>query len=276
MDLGLPPGEIAILAGVLMAGGLVAGILSGLFGIGGGGIMVPILYELFGALGTPEDVRMHVAVGTTFAIIVPTSARAAWAHYKRGAIDHAVLRGLGPAAIIGVVLGSITAKYADDTVMKLIWVFSASVMSASLIFRKDHWRLPGDIGNPVISIPVGSGVGFIATMMGIGGGAQITSILILFGRSIHRAVGTAAGFSCIVAVPALAGYVWAGWALPDLPPGSLGYVSLIGAAAMIPASVLAAPLGVRLAHGLERRKLEIAFALFLGLVGLRFLLALIF
>lgn len=276
MDLGLPVGEIAMLAGLLIAGGLVAGFLSGLFGVGGGGILVPILYELFGVLGSPEDIRMHIAVGTSFAIIIPTTFFAARAHYKRGSIDTAVLRILGPAAIIGVIVGSITAKFADDSVMKVIWVFSASVLSASLVFRKDHWRFSGDVARPAVSVPIGAGVGFLATMMGIGGGAQIAAILTFYGRAIHTAVGTAAGFGCFVGIPALAGYIWAGWAAEGLPPWSLGFVSLIGAAAMTPASVIAAPFGVRLAHGLKRRTLELAFAAFLALVGLRFLAALIF
>lgn len=275
MDLGLPYGEIAVLAGALIVGGSIAGILSGLFGVGGGGIFVPILYELFGALGTPENVQMHIAVGTSFAIIIPTTFRAARAHYKHGAIDSAILRVLGPAAVIGVILGTITAKFADDAMMKVVWVFSASLMSASLLLRKDHWRIKGEVSSPVLSIPIGAGVGFIATLMGVGGGAQIAAVLTLFGRPIHQAVGTAAAYSCIVAVPAFIGFIWAGWDAGGLPPGSLGYVSLFAAASMIPTSVLAATLGVRLAHGLPRRRLEVAFAAFLSLVGLRFLLALV-
>lgn len=276
MDLGLPAGEIAVLASLLTAGGLVAGFLSGLFGVGGGGILVPILYELFGVLGVADDVRMHIAVGTSFAIIIPTTFFAARGHYRRGSIDSDILRALGPAAVIGVIVGSVTAKFSDDSVMKIVWVLSATIMSLSLIFRKEHWRLSGDVARPAISVPIGTAVGFLATMMGIGGGAQIAAILTFYGRPIHKAVGTAAGFSCIVGVPALAGYVWAGWGATGLPPWSVGYVSLIGAAAMIPASILAAPLGVRVSHGLPRRRLELAFAGFLGLVGLRFLLALFF
>lgn len=276
MDFGLPATDLVTLGGALLASGVVAGILSGLFGVGGGGILVPILFELFGVLGVPEDIRIHLAVGTSFAIIIPTSFRAAYSQYQRGSIDIEILRVLTPAAIIGVVLGSIAAKYADDIVMKLVWVFSASLLSASLILRREHWRLQGDIARPALSFPIGSGVGFLATMMGVGGGAQIASVLVFYGRSIHHAVGTAAGFSCVVAIPALFGYIWAGWNAEGLPPWSLGYVSLIGAAIMAPASVLAAPWGVRLSHGLPRRKLEIAFAIFLALVGLRFLLAIVF
>jgi uncharacterized membrane protein YfcA len=110
--------------------------------------------------------------------------------------------------------------------------------------------------------------------MGVGGGAQVTALMTLFGRTIHQSVGTAAGFGAFVSLPALFGYIWAGWGASGLPPGSLGFVSLIGAAAMMPASLFAAPFGVRAAHGLPRRRLEIAFAIFLGLVGLRFLMSL--
>lgn len=275
MILGLPAGEFTMLLGLLIAGGVFTGVLSGLFGVGGGGILVPVLYEVLGAFGVPEDVRMHLAVGTSFAVIIPTSFRAAGSHYQRGSIDIAVLRLLGPAAIIGVVLGAIAAKFANDDAMKAVWVISAVTLSATLLLKREDWRLRGEIERPAVVIPVGAGVGFLATLMGVGGGAQITAILMLFGRSMLTAVGTAAGFSCIVSVPALIGFIWAGWGAAGLPPGSAGYVSLIGAAAMIPSSVLSAPIGVRLAYGLPRRRLEIAFAIFLIVVASRFLLALV-
>lgn len=276
MELALPGGELAVLAVLLILGGAVAGTLSGLFGVGGGGILVPVLYELFGVLGTPDEIRMHIAVGTSFAIIVPTSFRAAHSHFRRGSIDTPVLRLLAPSAIIGVVAGAIIAKYANGDVMKMVWVFSACLLSISLLLKEENVQFRGDLLNPAIGAPVGAAIGLTATLMGVGGGAQIATVMRMFGRAIHVAVGTAAGFSSIVAIPALVGYVWAGWGSEGLPVGSLGYVSLFGAATMIPASVLAAPVGVRLAHGLPRRKLEVAFALFLLLVGFRFVLALIY
>lgn len=275
MELGLPAEHLAWLIGLLIAAGAVAGVLSGLFGVGGGGILVPAMYEVFGAFGVPEDIRLHLAVGTSFAIIVPTSFRAANAHYRRGAIDMPALRLLAPGAIAGVLLGSIAAKFADENAMKVVWVISASIMSATLLLKREDWRIHGEIERPALAYPVGGVVGFLATLMGVGGGAQITAVLTLFGRSIHKAVGTAAGFSAVVAAPALIGFIWAGWDAAGLPVGSIGYVSLIGAGVMMPASVLAAPLGVRMAHGLPRRRLEIAFAIFLLAVGGRFLLALI-
>ncbi|MGF1622977.1 MAG: sulfite exporter TauE/SafE family protein [Rhodomicrobiaceae bacterium] len=276
MELALPVGELAMLAGLLILGGAIAGTLSGLFGVGGGGILVPVLYELFGAMGTPDDVRMHIAVGTSFAIIVPTSFRAARSHYKRASIDMPILRLLASWAVVGVVLGAITAKYANGDAMKIVWVVSACILSISLLLKEEILQFKADVGKPAIGAPIGAGIGLIATLMGVGGGAQIAILLRMFGRAIHVAVGTAAGFSAIIAVPALLGFIWAGWGSDGLPVGSLGYVSLIGAGAMIPASVLFAPLGVRLAHGLPRRKLEVVFALFLLLVGFRFLMALVY
>jgi len=276
MTFDLPFGEMAILAGALLCGGFLTGILSGLFGVGGGGILVPVLYEVFGFIGTPDDVRMHLAVGTSFAVIAPTSFRAAYAHFRRDSIDTGLLRLMAPAAFAGIITGAIVARIADGSAFQFIWVISAALLSTSIIFRPTDWCFKGDLTSPAYYVPIGSGVGFIATLMGVGGGAQIAAILALFGRPMHQAVGTAAGFSALLAIPALTGFIWAGWDATGLPPGSIGYFSTISAATIIPASVLAAPLGARLAHGLPRRKLEIAFALFLLMVGIRFLFALFY
>lgn len=276
MTFDLPFGEMAFLAGALLCGGILTGILSGLFGVGGGGILVPVLYEVFGFIGTPDDVRMHLAVGTSFSVIAPTSFRAAYAHFQRNSIDMELLRCIAPAALVGIVTGAAVARIANGSAFQFIWVISATLLSASIIFRPADWRFRGNLMSPAYYMPIGSGIGFIATLMGVGGGAQIAAILALFGRSMHQAVGTAAGFSALLALPALTGFIWAGWSVTGLPAGSIGYFSVIGAAAIIPASVLAAPLGARLAHGLPKRKLEIAFALFLLMVGIRFLFALFY
>ncbi|MBX2806211.1 MAG: sulfite exporter TauE/SafE family protein [Hyphomicrobiales bacterium] len=276
MTFDLPAGELVLLAGALICGGFLTGILSGLFGVGGGGILVPVLYELFGFIGLSDDVRMHLAVGTSFAVIAPTSLRAAYAHFRRDSIDIALLRLLAPVALVGIVAGAIVARIADASAFQFIWVISAALLSASILFKPTDWSLKGDLNSPSYYVPIGSVIGFVATLMGVGGGAQITATLALLGRPMHQAVGTASGFSAFLAIPALIGFIWAGWNATGLPPGSVGYFSLIGAAAIIPASVLAAPLGARLAHGLPKRKLEIAFALFLLLVGMRFLFALFY
>ncbi len=275
MDLGIPAGEFLVLLPALIGGGIVAGLLSGLFGVGGGGILVPVLYELLGALGVPVEIRMHVAVGTTFAIIIPTGLRSTQAHYKRGAVDIGVLRTLGPAVAGGVIIGLAVARVAGDATMKSVWVFSAVLIALYQFFGDKSWRLGETMPGPAVQIPVGATVGFLATLMGVGGAAYIVPFMTLYGRPMHQAVGTAAGISSLVALPAMLGYMWAGWGAEGVPPGSLGYVSLLGAAAMIPSSVLAAPWGVRMAHGLTRRQLELSFGVFISVVALRFILALI-
>ncbi len=217
---------------------------------------------------------MHVAVGTTFAIIIPTGIRSGFAHYKRGSLDFATLRTLGPAIAGGVVVGLIVAAYAGDTGMKGIWVFSAGLIAFYQFFGNREWRLGEDMPGAVVQVPVGAAVGFMATLMGVGGAAYLVPFMTLYGRPMHQAVGTAAAISSLIAVPAMIGYIAEGWGAEGLPPGSLGYVSLLGALTIIPSSVLAAPWGVRLAHGMTRRQLELGFGVFISLVALRFIVAL--
>lgn len=275
MMLGLPVGELAVLAGLLIVGGIVAGLLSGLFGVGGGGVLVPVLYELLGAMDVPVDLRLPIAVGTTFAIIIPTALRSARGHYLRGSVDVSALRMLAPSAGAGVVLGLIVAHFAGGIVMKIVWVVSAVLIALYQFFGNKSWRLGDEMPGAVVQVPVGLAVGLLATLMGVGGAAYLVPFMTLYGRPVHQAVGTSAGIGAVVALPAMLGYMWAGWGAAGLPPGSIGYVSLLGAALMIPSSVLAAPFGVRMAHGLTRRQLELGFGVFIALVAVRFIFALI-
>ncbi len=274
MHLGIPGDELALLLGTLLAAGLATGLLAGMLGIGGGGILVPVLYELFGALGTDEAIRMHLAVGTSLAVIIPTSLRSFAGHRARGAVDMDLLRSMALPVIAGVCLGAVLARYSNDAVLKGVWVVAATLMSLRLYLG----RLGGQLGDAIPGNPFralyGGFVGLVSTLMSIGGGAFITTMMTVYGRPIQNAVATSSGFGPIIAIPGTIGFIWAGWAVAGRPPGSIGYVSLLGALLIIPASVLAAPLGVRIAHGLSRRKLELAFATFLMLVAVRFLLSL--
>jgi uncharacterized protein len=275
MDLGIPAGELALLLGALAAAGLATGLLAGLLGIGGGGILVPVLYELFGAQGVDESIRMHLAVGTSLAVIIPTSLRSFAAHRAHGAVDMEILKSMALPVIAGVCLGAVLARSSNDVALKTIWVVAATLMSSRLYLGNRGWQLGDAIpGNPFRAL-YGGFVGLISTLMSIGGGAFVTTMMVLYGRSIHNAVATSSGFGPLIAIPGTLGFIWAGRHAAGLPPGSLGYVSLLGALLIVPTSVLAAPLGVRLAHGISRRKLELAFATFLMLVSLRFLLSLL-
>jgi uncharacterized protein len=275
MDVGVPPGELAALAAALLAAGFATGLLAGLLGIGGGGILVPVLYELFGVLGADDAIRMHLAVGTSLAVIVPTSLRSFAGHRARGAVDMDLVRSMALPVVAGVALGAVLARYSNEAVLKGIWVVAASIVALKLFFGRQDWRL-GDVipGQPFRAL-YGGFVGLVSTLMSIGGGVFITALMTFYGHPMQRAVATSSAFGPIIAIPGTLGFVWAGWAVAGRPLGSLGYVSLLGALMIIPTSVLAAPLGVRIAHGISRRKLELAFATFLVLVAAHFLLSLI-
>jgi uncharacterized protein len=274
MDAAISPGTIGLLVAALVIAGVVTGFLAGLLGIGGGGIVAPVLYEVFGIIGVDPAVRMHMAVGTSLAVMVPTTIRSFAAHNAKGGVDMAAFKRLAPAVLTGVVLGAWIARYAPGAALKAIWVTFALVMSIKLAFGPADWRLGNHLPKSRLIEVFGAFVGVVSTLLSIGGGAFITTMLTLYGHSIQRAVGTSAGIGTLIALPGAIGLMWAGWGAAGLPPFSLGYVSLIGAALMIPSSVLAAPYGVRVAHGISRRTLELAFAALLSTVGLRFLVSL--
>lgn len=276
VDTGLSLAGIAMLAAALAAGGVVTGFLAGLFGIGGGGVLVPVLYEVFRLIGVDDAIRMHLAVGTSLAVIVPTTLRSFTAHRARGGVDMDVVKRLAVPIFAGVVVGTVVASASHSSVFKWIWVIVAPIMAAKFFFGRESWRLGADVPKSWWLEVYGVAVGFVSTLMSIGGGAFVTTMLTLYGRSIQQGIGTASGIGPMIAIPGAIGFIWAGYGHPALPAGSLGFVSLIGAAAIIPTSVLAAPWGARVAHGLSRRSLEIAFGCFLMVVALRFLASLVF
>jgi uncharacterized protein len=269
------------LVALLAVGGLGAGFLAGLFGIGGGGILVPVLYEAFGAVGVDPAIRMHMAVGTSLAIIIPTSMKSFQAHRERGGVDMSVIHRLWLPVMAGVVIGVLVAKSSPSAVLKWVWIVFAILLSSKLFFGRAEWRLGAAIPQSPLVEVYGVAVGFVSTLMSIGGGAFITTLMTLYDHPLKRAIGTSAGFGPIIAIPGVAGFIWAGWHLMGsaapgiaLPPGSLGYVNLIAVALVAPLSVLTAPLGARVAHGISKRTLEIAFGCFLLAVAARFALAL--
>lgn len=270
MILGMPLSEVIWLVGILLAAGLVMGVLSGLLGIGGGGILVPILFEVFAGLGVDEAVRMHLCVGTSLAVIVPTSLRSFVSHRAKGAVDMAIIKSMVVPVVIGVVVGILVAGYSNENILKGVWAGAATAFSLKLFLGGATWRLGDTIpGNPLRAL-YGVLIGSVSTLMSIGGGAFITMMMTLYGRSILQAVATSSGFGPMISIPATIGFIWVGWGQSGLPPGSFGYVNLLGAAIIVSASVLVAPLGVRLAHGIPRRRLELFFASFLAIVAMRF------
>jgi uncharacterized protein len=276
MVLGVGWHEIAWLAAAIVAGGVLTGLLAGLFGIGGGGVIVPVLYEVFRALGVQDDVRMQLCIGTSIAIILPTTIRSYLAHRARGVALPQVIREWTVPAVIGVGCGAIIAALAPSAVFKLAFVVIASFIAAKLLFVGDRWNFGKDLPGKGPMTLYGFAIGLCSSLMGVSGGSLSNIVLTLYGKTIHQAVATSAGLGVPITIAGTVGYILAG--LPHqalLPPLSLGFVSLIGVAVMAPVSSFIAPYGARFAHVMSRRTLEIAFSIFLLSVSLRFLVSLL-
>jgi uncharacterized membrane protein YfcA len=271
----LAAGPLAALIVGLLATGAVTGLLAGVFGVGGGALIVPALYELFRLQGVPEDVRMPLAVGTSLAVIIPTSIRSFRAHRKRGAVDLSIVRRWAAPVVAGVVLGSLVARHAPAELFKAVFVIVAGISAVRLLFGRDSWRFGSDLPGGLVMSAYGVLIGALSALMGIGGGQLSNLFMTFYGRPIHQAVATSSGLGVLISIPGAIGFIYAGWPKmglvpPVLPPFSLGYVSLIGLALLAPTSILTAPVGANLAHRLSKRRLEVAFGLFLLAVCARF------
>ncbi|EEE47204.1 sulfite exporter TauE/SafE family protein [Roseibium alexandrii] len=261
--------SLALLAGALLATGLVAGIIAGLLGVGGGIVIVPVLYYMFTALKIDPAILMHVAVGTSLATILATGTSSARAHYNRGSVDIDLLKRWWWAIAIGVISGAMIAGNMSGGALTLVFGVVALLVSANMLLRKEGSALADKLPGSPIKELLGFLIGGISVMMGIGGGTLGVPTLTLFNYPIRKAVGTAAAIGLIIAVPGTLMSIFFGWGAEGLPPLSLGYVNLIGFFLIIPASTFAAPLGAKIAHAIDPSKLKLIFALFLGFTGLR-------
>ena len=262
---------IFLIAGLLVAGA-ATGILAGVFGVGGGILIVPVLYELFRATGVVEEVRMPLAIGSSLAIIIPTSIRSFRAHYAKGAVDLDLLKAWAVPVVLGVIAGTLVARIAPPMLFKSLFIGIATFTCLRLLFARDNWVLTGDIPTGLPLKLYGAVIGLLSSLMGIGGGQLCNVYMMLYRRPIHQAVATSSGLGILISIPGALGYIYAGWPKMDvLPAFSLGFVSLIGVALFVPMSMLTVKLGVNLAHRLPKRQLEMGFGLFLLAVILRFL-----
>lgn len=258
-------------AAMLAATGALVGVLAGLFGVGGGTISVPVLFYCFTALGVSELAAMPAAVGTSLALIVPTSIKSARGHFAKGAVDVPLLKSWIVPVALGVVMGAAIARYANPWVFQLVFVIVASANATKLIFGGDRWTIAQSMPTGVLSKFYGWLVGIVSALMGIGGGAIANLIFTLHSKPIHQAVGTSAALGVLISIPGAIGYGLAGWGKPGLPAGSIGYVCLAAVLVMLPTTLLTTGIGVRLAHGLNKRHLELALGIYLALVSLRFI-----
>ena len=272
----VPMDQLILLAVSLSIAGAVTGILSGLFGVGGGAVMVPVLFEIFGLVGVDESVRMPLAVGTSLAVIIPTSIRSFRGHHARGAVDMDILKAWALPILVGVIIGAVIARYADPWVFMLVFAVVSTLNAIKLLFGRDSWKLGDDLPGPWPMRIIGAVIGLLSSLMGIGGGVMANMVQTLYNRPILNSIATSSGVGVLISIPATLGYVYAGWPQMDVvPPLSLGFISLIGVALLLPLTVLTAPLGVKIAHALPRRTLEVSFGIFLVIVAARFIAALL-
>ncbi len=266
-------GELVILAGVLACAGAAAGLIAGLLGVGGGIVIVPVLVMLLPFADVPQEVRMHLAVGTSLATIIATSIISARAHAKRGNVDFALLKRLAVPIAVGVIIGIVIGGRVSGNVLTAIFAVIALVVAVHMAFFQGRTIAPKLPRAPWLD-GIGTVIGGVSVVMGIGGGTLSVPTFTLFSMPIKKAVGTAAAIGLIIAVPGAIGFAVAGWGNEALPPASLGYVNLVGFALIAPLSMALAPVGAKLAHALPAVWLSRAFALFLAATGIRMLFSL--
>jgi uncharacterized membrane protein YfcA len=265
--------QLWLLIPLLLVTGAFAGVLAGLLGVGGGIIIVPILYHLFTGFGVETALAMPLAVGTSLSTIVFTSIASARKHYAKGGVDMALVRAWILPVLIGVLIGSLAPSVIDGSMVKT--VFGVMLVSVSVhMLASSRWKLELFDHLPLSSVQflLAVLVGALSALLGIGGGTLMVPLLTLFAFPIHRAVSTASVFGLIISVPATAVYVASGWGLAELPPMTTGYVNWAVFAILVPMTMWFAPLGVKLAYRLNVPQLKQAFAIFLCLVGLKMVL----
>lgn len=253
---------------VLMLGiGGLAGVIAGMLGVGGGIVLVPAFFYAFEALGYGGPKLMQICVASSLATIAITSVRSVLSHHKKGAVDWAILRGWGPGIAVGALVGVIAAAGLKSNTLMLIFGVLGLIVGLYMAFGRSHWRLgadmPGLLGRTLAS-PV---LGFLSVLMGIGGGSFGVPMMTLYGRPIHRAVATAAGFGVLIAVPSVIGFMLSGWDVTGKPPLTIGYVNLIAFGVIVSMTLITTPIGVRMAHAMNPRPLKLAFAVFIAVMA---------
>ncbi len=256
---------------LLLAIGAFAGVVAGLLGVGGGIILVPALYYAFSSLGYESDGLMQICVGTSLATIIVTSIRSVLSHHKKGAVDWKVLRGWAPGIALGAVLGVLLASGLKSHTMMLIFGVLGVSVGLYMALGRSEWRLGETMPTGAKRMMAAAVIGFLSALMGIGGGSFGVPLMTLYGRPIHKAVATAAGFGLLIALPSTIGYLLSGWGDPTAPPFTLGRVNIVAFGVIVSMTLLTAPTGVKLAHMMDPKPLKRVFAGFIILMALNML-----
>lgn len=255
---------------LLLLMGALAGTLAGLLGVGGGIIVVPVLILVFEHQGVSPVVLMHVALGTSLATIVVTSLSSIRSHHKHGAILWSVFRSIAPGIIIGALTGAFIARYISGEVLKLMFGIFMIIVGLQMIANrvaKPHRHLPGQKG----MLLTGGMIGFVSSIMGVGGGTMSVPFLTWCNVAIHNAVATSSAIGLPIALAGMTGFVIAGWNAEHLPLISLGYVNVPAFFSIAVASILFAPVGAKITHRISAVHLRMVFGIFLLLLSFKIL-----
>ena len=260
----------------LLITGVIGGLIAGLFGVGGGIVIVPILFWIFTSLNFPNEILMHMAIGSSLATIIPTSISSARAHYHRGSIEIDIIKKWAPGIFLGAIIGGLSGKYFSVNELKYLFASIAFLVALNMFF-KEPLRLGNNFPKSrLLNIIMSSLIGLVSSLMGVGAGTLGVPALVALSVPIHKAIGTAAALGLFIAVPATLGLAFSGFNVPNRPPMSIGYVNLIAFFIMFPLTVFFAPIGVKFAHRINQRLLKIIFGIFLIITSVKMLSSLIF
>lgn len=268
--------EIIIWVIAMLGAGIIGGILAGLLGVGGGIVIVPVLYQILASMGIDDSIRMKIAVGSSLATIIVTSLISSRAHHKKQAVDWQLFRTWSVGIFIGVVLGLLIAGVVGGQVLTAVFATTALVVAIYMLVKKDDKGLFDGFPNPLVKGGFGAFVGCISTLMGIGGGTLSVPILTIYGYPIRKAVGTGAAIGALIAIPGTLGYLAQGIGVEGRPPFSLGYLNILAIAMIIPMTTLMAPVGAKIAHIIPQKLLQRLFSLFLFITSMRMFYDLLF
>ena len=253
-----------------LVAGAIAGILAGLLGVGGGIVVVPLLYYILTFLNYDQSIIMHVAVGTSLFVIVPTSIRSAIQHKKRDSFDARIFKKWFVPMVAGTIIGSIIANYASFKALTGLFASIALIVSLQMFLSSKksnrNFKIP-----KFLYLIFPCLIGLISVMMGIGGGTMSVPVMNHLGVGMRKAVGTSASFGTVIAIPGTIGFIVGGMGNPLLPPFSLGYINIMAFSLIVPATLLTVQIGVNYAHRISQLKLRRLFALFLGITAIKML-----
>lgn len=261
---------LPLLALILVIGAF-AGVVAGLLGVGGGIILVPAFFFMFSSLGYDTPELIQICLATSLATIIVTSVRSVLAHHRKGAVDWDILRSWGPGIAVGAALGVIAASGLRSEVLMGIFGVLGICVGLYFGFGRAEWRLGDAMPTGVARATVSPVLGFLSVLMGIGGGSFGVPLMSLYGRPIHNAVATAAGFGVIIAVPSVLGFLFIGGDGPGRPPFTVGQVNLVAFAIVVAMTLITAPWGVKLAHAMDPKPLKRIFAVFIMVMALNML-----